>query len=652
MPASVRGRVGATVTMDVTGAADGPVWGTDVYTDDSSVAAAAVHAGLLRVGERGRIKVTMLPGQDSYDGTPRNGVASDSYATWGGSCRLERVDHITVGLTPNTPMHCLRLTVLPLVAAGVLIAATPGGAHAQQSPPRTARVQVTVVDPSGAVVSNASVTIAPADPAANAIPVARTSPQGLAAFESLVPSRYTITAEFPGFEPGILKDVDLRPGDNRHVIALPLKGIRDTVNVAQDRQAAAATRTGPTFGLSLSREQIEALSDDPAELALQLQELVGSDGIIRVDSFEGAQLPPKSQIKAVHVTRDSFAAENHSAGAVFVDVITQPGSGPLRGNGNVGFQDGVLTGRSPFVPVKGPEQSKSFNAGLSGTLVTNKLSFAMSAGQSFFYDTPNLNAALPNGTQSVALNLRRPRNSNNLYVNVDYAISRDQTLRGWCSSRRPRRNLGVGAYDLPARLVTRSRSCSVRATRRRSAVGCSGTRASTGSGVPLRRRSKRRRFASPTRHGRRHRSGERRDCVRSDVDCMWPSLDPRTGVDLWGVYTATTRRIIWAPTRSRASTTTTPAGRRSTRGIGDHFDNSRCRRAYAGRHPRRGLTLSRCAYGENLLEGRYRSARAPARRRRRFRADASVRSSIGSSMTGSANVYEPRFAWTASVSAS
>jgi len=91
LPASVRGRVGASVTMDVTGRADGPVWGTDVYTDDSSVAAAAVHAGLLKVGERGRIKVTMLPGQDSYPGTTRNGVTSAEWASWDGSFKLELV---------------------------------------------------------------------------------------------------------------------------------------------------------------------------------------------------------------------------------------------------------------------------------------------------------------------------------------------------------------------------------------------------------------------------------------------------------------------------------------------------------------------------------------------------------------------------------
>ena len=33
---------------------------------------------------------------------------------------------------------------------------------------------------------------------------------------------------------------------------------------------------------------------------------------------------------AIHITRDAFAAENHYAGGLFIDIITQPGIGPLR----------------------------------------------------------------------------------------------------------------------------------------------------------------------------------------------------------------------------------------------------------------------------------------------------------------------------------
>src|SRR5690606_14627827 len=56
-----RGQVGQTLTFMVTGAASGSVWGSGVYTDDSSVAAAAVHAGVVRVGETQPVEITILP---------------------------------------------------------------------------------------------------------------------------------------------------------------------------------------------------------------------------------------------------------------------------------------------------------------------------------------------------------------------------------------------------------------------------------------------------------------------------------------------------------------------------------------------------------------------------------------------------------------
>jgi hypothetical protein len=70
----------------------GHVWGTDIYSDDSSVAAAAVHAGLLRSGEKGLVRVILMPGQASYSGSERHGVKSESFGQWPGSFKLEKVD--------------------------------------------------------------------------------------------------------------------------------------------------------------------------------------------------------------------------------------------------------------------------------------------------------------------------------------------------------------------------------------------------------------------------------------------------------------------------------------------------------------------------------------------------------------------------------
>ena len=86
---SYRDLVGHAVTLPVVGMSTGSVWGSDVYTDDSSIAVAAVHAGLLSVGEFGFLKVTIMPGQARYDGSPRNGVASQNYGSFNGSFRLE-----------------------------------------------------------------------------------------------------------------------------------------------------------------------------------------------------------------------------------------------------------------------------------------------------------------------------------------------------------------------------------------------------------------------------------------------------------------------------------------------------------------------------------------------------------------------------------
>lgn len=62
----------------------GGVWGTDVYTRDSSICAAAVHAGALPPSG-GTVTVTAAPGGDSYSGTERNGIRSGSYGKYDAS---------------------------------------------------------------------------------------------------------------------------------------------------------------------------------------------------------------------------------------------------------------------------------------------------------------------------------------------------------------------------------------------------------------------------------------------------------------------------------------------------------------------------------------------------------------------------------------
>ena len=60
------------------------VWGTDVYSDDSSICTAAVHAGLITFNG-GAVSLVVQPGQPGYAASERNGVSTLSYGTWGRS---------------------------------------------------------------------------------------------------------------------------------------------------------------------------------------------------------------------------------------------------------------------------------------------------------------------------------------------------------------------------------------------------------------------------------------------------------------------------------------------------------------------------------------------------------------------------------------
>jgi hypothetical protein len=340
-----------------------------------------------------------------------------------------------------------------LAAALCTAAATSGPAFAQTA--QEGRLIVTVVDASGAIVPGATVTVSGLDDGsrAAAFPPLTSSDKGVATLERLLPGRYRVQAELQGFEMGVLPEVRIRRGDNKHVIVLPLKKVEETVTVSQNAQAAAADPRGSAFKTVLTPQEIENLSDDPTEMAQQLQDLAGGNATIRVDSFAGAPLPPKALIKSIHIVRDPFAAENHSAESEGIDIITQPGQGALSGGFTSRLRDGALSARSPFVAEKGPERQGRLESNVGGTLVKGRSSFALSFEGRNGFDTPSVFVALPDGSQrSELLDLRHPASDWSVYGLVDYAVTKDQTLRvSFDHGQASQDNLGVGGYDLAER---------------------------------------------------------------------------------------------------------------------------------------------------------------------------------------------------------
>jgi hypothetical protein len=81
-------QVGQSFYFRVRGEKRGSVWGTDVYTGDSSLAAAALHAGLVGEGEAAVLKVTVVAPLQQDQGSTRHGVSSQSYGPYGSAYRL------------------------------------------------------------------------------------------------------------------------------------------------------------------------------------------------------------------------------------------------------------------------------------------------------------------------------------------------------------------------------------------------------------------------------------------------------------------------------------------------------------------------------------------------------------------------------------
>jgi LCCL domain-containing protein len=67
------------------GGTAGSIYGTDRYTDDSSVCTAAVHAGFITLAAGGDVTIEIQPDAETYVGTERNGVSSGSWSGWLGS---------------------------------------------------------------------------------------------------------------------------------------------------------------------------------------------------------------------------------------------------------------------------------------------------------------------------------------------------------------------------------------------------------------------------------------------------------------------------------------------------------------------------------------------------------------------------------------
>ncbi|HSK09787.1 MAG TPA: hypothetical protein VK911_09430, partial [Vicinamibacterales bacterium] len=151
------------------------------------------------------------------------------------------------------------------------------------------------------------------------------------------------------------------------------------------------------------------------------------------------------------------------SGMHFIDIMTMPGNGPLRGSTDFHFLDDALNARNPFTPTKPDEQTRQYGYSMDPTKTPNKNSFSMNGGGGWQFASPNVLAVLPDGREVTDV-IRQPRESFNLGVRLDHAINKDHALRAsYDRTSLTSRNMGVGGYNLFDRAFdTRSATSTVR----------------------------------------------------------------------------------------------------------------------------------------------------------------------------------------------
>src|SRR3712207_6137844 len=159
-------------------------------------------------------------------------------------------------------------------------------------------------------------------------------------------------------------------------------GIRD-IGVTGVQTCALPIFEGSSAGaIVLKGKDLEALPDDPDELAAALQALAGpaagpNGGQITIDGFEGGRVPSRDAIREVRVNDNPLSAENDRPGFGGIQIFTKPGTEKLRGSFGFTFNDEALNSRNPFLrsEKRPPFQWRQYSGNLSGTIIPKKMSF-------------------------------------------------------------------------------------------------------------------------------------------------------------------------------------------------------------------------------------------------------------------------------------
>ena len=318
-----------------------------------------------------------------------------------------------------------------------------------------------VTDETGGVLAGATVEASTADGFKKAATTDRNGTFRIA----LPAGTYVVSVDKTRFVPYANAAVEVASG-RENVLEVQLAiSLQETVTVEENTGTIGLDPNSSPGALVLKEKDLEALPDDPDELAEALQALAGpaagpNGGQFFIDGFSGGRLPPKSSIREVRFNQNPFSAEYDQIGFSRVQIFTKPGTDRYRGDVSMRFNDESLNARNPFAPTRPPSQVRDFRASLSGPLIAKKASFSLSAERSDTDNSSTINASVLDDDLNVvpfADSFVNGSVRTEVSPRLEYALGANNTLIARYSySSFESLDSGVGDFSLPSRAFDRT----------------------------------------------------------------------------------------------------------------------------------------------------------------------------------------------------
>lgn len=348
---------------------------------------------------------------------------------------------------------CRRIRFAPMLC--VLFVSTLGsGSLYPQS--KAGAISGVVSDSTGALIPGATILLEGPDGRDQSV---TSDGLGHYSFSDLAAAQYGMSVSAPGFTvaAGLVVNVVSARAITRNV-QLEIAVVEQQVEVL----AGAVLDTEPSnnaSALTLSGSALQTISDDPDDLAQDLQLLAGPSagpegGEIYVDGFSGAKLPPKSAIREIRVNQNPFSAEYDRLGYGRVEILTRPGADKFHGEARFNFGDSIFNSRNPFAPIK-PEYQRRTLEGTLGGPISKKASFTFQFGRRDIGQAALINAmVLDSGLNPIHYrqSILNPRTNTEIGGRLDYQPSPNHTLVGryeW--EKNVQTNAGLDTFSMASR---------------------------------------------------------------------------------------------------------------------------------------------------------------------------------------------------------